>query len=82
MNYKGIAKGKMIELEENLPYRNGEQVSVSVESLRKEPQRGSSSAVLQAMASPPHLPSEAVDKLLRAIDEGKLPMQSAGVFEQ
>jgi len=82
MTYKGIAKGKMIELEEELPYRNGKQVSVSIESLRKERRRGSSSAVLKAMASPPHLPSEAVDELLRAIDEGKLPLQSTGVFER
>lgn len=34
MNYKGIAKGKTIELEEPLPYPQGQPVSVSVEPLR------------------------------------------------
>ncbi|MBI4026187.1 MAG: hypothetical protein HY360_14465 [Verrucomicrobia bacterium] len=82
MTYTGVAKGKMIELEEDLPFQNGERVSVFVESLRNEPRRGSSSAVLRAMAAPPHLQSESVDELLRAINAGKLPVQSTGVFEQ
>jgi hypothetical protein len=30
MTYKGVAKGKIIELDEALPYSDGEAVSVSV----------------------------------------------------
>lgn len=33
MTYKGVAKGKIIELEESLPYSEGQAVSVSVETL-------------------------------------------------
>lgn len=32
MTYKGVAKGKIIELEEALPYSDGQAVSVSVEA--------------------------------------------------
>ena len=31
MPYKGVAKGKMIELEERLPYPEGQPLSVAVE---------------------------------------------------
>lgn len=82
MTYKGIAKGKTIELEEALPFRNGEQVSVSVEPLQMARECGSPSAILQAMDAPPHLPPESVDELLREIAAGKLPVQPKGVFEQ
>jgi hypothetical protein len=36
MTYKGVAKGKIIELEEALPYSEGQAVSVSVEALRPQ----------------------------------------------
>ena len=41
MNYKGIAKGKTIELAELLPYPDGQPVSVEVEPLAEQPQAGS-----------------------------------------
>ena len=82
MTYKGIAKGKTIELEKPLPYRNGQPVSVSVEALAKRPSRGSPSAVIKAMHRPPHLSPEDLDELEKAIEHGKLPVRSGGVFDQ
>jgi hypothetical protein len=41
MTYKGIARGKIIELEERLPYSEGQAVSVSVEALRPDALPGS-----------------------------------------
>lgn len=39
MTYKGIAKGKTIELEEPLPYSEGQPVSVSIEGSALRVQR-------------------------------------------
>jgi hypothetical protein len=78
MTYRGIAKGKTIELNESLPYRNGQEVAVSVEAVTG----GSPAAVLKATDAPPHLSSEVVDQMLRAIEEGKLPVRSGGVFDE
>ena len=80
MTYKGIAKGKAIELEEPLPYAEGQPVSVWVEPLVEQLQPGSPAAIRQVMHEPPHLKGEAVDELEQAIAEGKLPVQHGSVF--
>jgi hypothetical protein len=55
---------------------------VDIEVLRKiEPEPGSPQAVLQAMRGEPHVSSEDVDELLRMIEEGKLPVEDKGVFD-
>jgi hypothetical protein len=81
MNYKGIAKGKLIELEEPLPYAEGQPVSVLVEPVYGQLQAGSPAAIRQAMHELPHFKWEEVDELEQAIEEAKLPVQTAGVFE-
>jgi hypothetical protein len=75
MIYRGIAKGRNIELDEPLPYPKGQPIQVSVEPLTELPHRGSSVAILKAMQGEPHLNSKDVDELERAIAEGKLPVQ-------
>ena len=82
MNYKGIAKGKTIELAEILPYPDGQPVSVEVEPLAEQPQAGSPMAIRQVMHEPPHLTREDVDELERAIAAGKLPVQQGSVFDE
>jgi hypothetical protein len=67
MTYKGIAIGKTIELEEPLPYLEGQLVIVSVEPFEEQPGPGSAAALRQAMHEPPHLNWEDVDELERAI---------------
>jgi len=73
MTYRGVARGKPIELEEPLPFSEGQPVAVSVEPLTSSPLRGSPTAILQAMRQPPHVSPEDVDELERAIRESMLP---------
>ena len=82
MNHKGIARGKTIELEDELPYPNGQPVSVSVAPLPTSLPPGVPAVVRQAMHDFPHLRNEDVDELERAITEAQLPMQHQGVFDE
>lgn len=81
MSYKGIARGKTIEMEESLPYPEGQPVSVVVEPLAEQLQVGSPAAIRQAMHEPPHLAWEDVDELERVIEEAKLPVRQDSVFD-
>jgi hypothetical protein len=80
MTYKGVAKGKIIELEEALPYSEGQAVNVSVEALRPEVPPGSASAILKVMRSLPDLDPHAVDELEQLISQGRLPVRVKGEF--
>jgi hypothetical protein len=80
MIYRGIAKGRNIELDEPLPYPKGQPIQVSVELLMELQRQGSSVAILKAVQEEPHLKQEDVDELERAIVEGKLPVQREGMF--
>ena len=80
MTYKGVAKGKIIELEEPLPYSEGQPVSVSIEPLRGDYQAGSPAAILKAMRDLPRLNPEDVDELERVIEQGRLPVRMQGLF--
>lgn len=82
MTYRGIAKGTHIELEEPLPYADGQPVSVWVEPVAGPLQPGSPAAVRQVMHAPPHLPREDVAVFERAIAEAKLPVQDQRVFPE
>ena len=81
LTYKGIVRGKTIELEQQLPFPEGQAVSVSVEPLEEKPQLDVRAVIRQIMHEPPHLSSEDVDELERAIEEGKLPVYQGGVFD-
>ena len=82
MTYKGVAKGKIIELEEALPYSDGQAVSVSVEALHPDLQPGSAAAILKVMHSLPNLNPDDVDELERLIRQGRLPVRMQGEFEK
>ena len=82
MTYKGVAKGKIIELEEALPYSEGQAVSVSVEALRPEVSPGSAAAILKAMRNLPDINPDDVDELEQLIRQGKLPVRTQGEFEK
>ena len=81
MTYKGIAKGKTIELEQPLPYKEGQPVTVSIEAVADEPALGSPEAIRKAMHRPPHLDPEWVDLMEQAIKQGQLPVAREGVFD-
>ena len=80
MTYKGVAKGKVIELEEALPYSDGQAVSVSVEALHPDFQPGSAPAILKVLRSLPDLNPDDVDELEQLISQGRLPMRMRGEF--
>jgi hypothetical protein len=82
MTYKGVAKGKIIELEEALPYSDGQAVSVSVEALHPDLQPGSAAVIRKVMRSLPDLNPDDVDELERLIRQGRLPMRMQGEFEK
>jgi hypothetical protein len=82
MTYKGVAKGKIIELEKALPYSDGQAVSVSVEALHPELQPGSAAGILKVMRNLPDLNPHDVDELERLIRQGRLPVRIKGEFEK
>jgi hypothetical protein len=82
MTVKGIIRGQTIELDEPLPYPEGEVVELNVQPAAGALGRaGSPAAILAAMRSVPHVEPEAVDELERAIEEGKRPVSFRGVFD-
>ncbi len=80
MTFKGIAKGKIIEIEEPLPYSEGQPVNVSLEPLCPEVQPGSPVAILKVMRNLPEFNPEDVDELEQAIERGRLPVRIQGVI--
>jgi hypothetical protein len=82
MIYRGIVKGKTIELEESLPYDEGQPVSLSIEPLTTQPPPGSPAVIRQMMHEPPHLRWEDVDELEQAIEEGQSSVRQEGEFDK
>jgi len=78
MTYKGIAKGKIIELEDPLPYRDGQPVTISLFPFSEQSCSGSPEAIRLAMRKPPHVKPEDIDELKREIEKGKIQIHSKG----
>ncbi len=88
MTYRGIVKGKTIELEAPLELPEGTEVEVVV-NIPSEKElatsgypKGSGQALLRIWDTPPCCTPEDVDALLQAIDEGKRPVRFTGIFDQ
>lgn len=81
MTYRGLVRGNMIELEEALPYPDGQPINISIEPLAQDAPLGSPQLVLGAVRSAPHLTSEDMDELERAIDEGRLAVRDDNLFD-
>jgi hypothetical protein len=88
MTYKGIVKGKTIELEDPLALPEGTEVDVEVHIRPKHAlaasraPKGSGQALLCLWDTPAQCAPEDVDLLLQAIDQGKRPVRFAGLFDQ
>jgi len=88
VTYKGIVKGKTIELEDPLELPEGTEVEVMVnvppgkELASSGYPKGSGQALLHVWDTPSHCTPEDVDALLQAIDRGKRPVRFAGIFDQ
>jgi hypothetical protein len=81
MTYKGIVRGKTIELDESLPYTNGQAVNVSVEPVNGASPAGAPAAVRAAMRALPRVDPGAVDELEKTIRSARLPVRSQGEFD-
>jgi hypothetical protein len=81
MHTRGTAKGKIIELDEALPYVDGCTVRVTVEPEEAALMRGSPAAIRQVMQEAPHLAAADLDALDQVIEAGRLPVQERTVFE-
>jgi hypothetical protein len=78
MTYKGLAKGRIIELEEPLPFCEGQPVTVSIEPFHPEQQPGSPQAILKVLRDLPNIQTEDVDELEQLIKRGSLPIRLEG----
>lgn len=81
MHFKGIARGKIIELDEVLPYAEGCLLNVIVEPENSSFPAGSPIAIRRIMHEPPHITKDDVDALEQAITAGQLPVQDKDVFD-
>lgn len=80
MTYRGLAKGRIIELETPLPYCDGQPIAVSVEPVPLEQQLGSPQSILKVLQNLPHIASEDVDEMETLIKRGSLPIRLQGEF--
>ena len=81
MHARGTAKGKIIELDEALPYVDGSPVRVTVEPEEVALTRGSPAAIRQVMHEAPHLAAADLEALDQEIKAGQLPVRERTVFE-
>ncbi len=77
-SYKGVARGRVVQLEAGASLPEGTPVTVLVE----EPTRGSPAAVLDTLRRLPDPRPADVDELERTIELGKRPAQPVGIFDQ
>jgi hypothetical protein len=79
--YRGFVRGKTIELDETLPFSEGQAVSVAVQPIPVGSSPGSPETILHGMCQPPHLRSQDVDELERMIEGARLPIRDGGIFD-
>jgi len=88
MMYKGIVRGKVIELEGKVVLPEGTEVEVVVKERQGEElapsgyPKGSAKAILAALDIPPRCTPGDVDALVQAIEQGKRPVRYEGVFDR
>jgi hypothetical protein len=88
MTYKGIARGKVIELEDDIALPEGTEVEIVVKDRTKSSvpsnsqAKGSRYAILKFFDTAPLCTPADVDALMQAIKEGRQPTNYQGVFDQ
>lgn len=81
MTYKGVVRDKAIELNERLPYVDGQVVNVSVEPVGDGLQTGSPASIRAGMSALPQIALDAIDDLERAIESARIPVRNRGEFD-
>lgn len=81
MTYRGVARGRIIELEEALPFPEGQPLTVSVNAVPGGSPLGSPELVRRTMNNAPHIASSDLDELEQAIEGGKLRVREEGALD-
>ena len=87
MTYKGIVRGKLIELEDSVVLPEGTEVEIVVKGRQGEElapsgyPKGSARAILAALDLFARCTPEDVDALVEAIGQGKRTLRFEGVFD-
>ncbi|TAJ91936.1 hypothetical protein EPO44_14375 [bacterium] len=88
MPYKGTVRGKVIELESDVPLPDGTEVEIVVKDHEKKTvtasghPRSSPQAILKFLDTPPLCTSDDVEALLQAIRQAKRPVGFEGIFDK
>jgi hypothetical protein len=88
MVYRGIARGKVIELEDNVSLPEGTEVEVLIrqekvaETAPGGYPKGSSKGLLAALNIPARCTSDDVDALVQSMRHGEQPVRFEGIFDQ
>jgi hypothetical protein len=88
MPYKGTVRGKVIELESDVPLPEGTEVEIVVKDKEKKTVTASShprsfpQAILKFLDTPPLCTPDDVEALLQAIRQGKRPVRFKGIFDK
>jgi hypothetical protein len=82
MTCRGIVKGRTIELEQDLPYLEGQPVNITVQPIQQDDVPGSPAFVLRAMDRLEHLEPGDIEEFEKAIQEAKRPVRYTGIFDQ
>ena len=77
-SYKGVARGRVVQLEAGASLPKGTAVTVLLE----EPTKGSPAAVLAALRRLPDPRPGDVDELEQMIELGKRPTRPEGMFDR
>lgn len=76
-----VRGGRLVPLEP-VDLVEGAEFQIEVDESALAAGKGSPAAILAAMRRPPHVDQIDVDELERAIEDGKLPVRSEGIFDQ
>ena len=88
MTLKGVVKGNVIELADDVELAEGTEVDVVVKetpstgSQGGEFRRGSPQALAEYLKSPTEVSAEDVDELMRLIKESRSPVDFRGIFDE
>lgn len=83
MTVQGTANGKSIELDEPLPFPDGEPLTIDVHPTNNDARNYPTPAeVVEALRKLPPVTDEDIAELMRAIDSDKQPASDRGIFDE
>ena len=81
MTYTGVARGRTIELDEGVPYSDGQSVKIAIEPIPATVKNSTPHEVLAAVRSLPDIDLEDIAELERTIAFGMMPVEARSVSD-